>query len=106
MDLFDLAEPPDAGERSDARLELAPGAVVLRGFASRAAPELLDGVEAVAGAAPFRQMVTPGGLRMSVAMTNCGALGWVTDRSGYRYAGCDPETGLAWPEMPSVFREL
>jgi alkylated DNA repair protein (DNA oxidative demethylase) len=51
-------------------------------------------------------MITPGGFRMSVAMTNCGRVGWVSDRSGYRYDTADPHTGLPWPAMPAVFRDL
>jgi len=85
---------------------LAPGAVVLRGHAAAAAPELIAAIEAVAEAAPFRTMVTPGGYTMSVAMTNCGDAGWVTDRSGYRYASHDPLTGRAWPAMPRAIRAL
>jgi alkylated DNA repair protein (DNA oxidative demethylase) len=85
---------------------LAPGAVVLRGFARRDGDSLLRDLDRVVEGAPFRQMVTPGGHRMSVAMTNCGALGWVTDRSGYRYDPLDPESGLPWPEMPASFRRL
>lgn len=84
-------------------MELAPGAALLQGFAG---DELWPEVQAVAAAAPFRHMVTPGGFRMSVAMTNCGPLGWVTDRTGYRYSPVDLETGLAWPAMPEAFREL
>lgn len=71
---------------------LAPGAVVLRRFAFRAAQSLLDDIGFVASQSPFRQMVTPGGYTMSVAMTNCGALGWTTDRHGYCYAVRDPLT--------------
>ena len=85
---------------------LEPGAVVLRGFASDFAAELLAAVDAVAAAAPFRHLVTPGGKRMSVAMTNCGPLGWISDRSGYRYGPRDPDTGLCWPPMPALFRQL
>lgn len=48
-------------------------------------------------------MITPGGLRMSVDMTNCGTLGWISDRNGYRYDPVDPETGLRWPAMPEIF---
>jgi alkylated DNA repair protein (DNA oxidative demethylase) len=51
-------------------------------------------------------MVTPGGHQMSVAMTNCGGLGWVTDRSGYRYDRLDPNSARPWPSMPPSFREL
>ena len=55
-------------------------------------------------AAPFRHLVTPGGFRMSVAMTNCGALGWVTDRTGYRYDAVDPDSGRAWPPLPAALQ--
>ena len=60
----------------------------------------------IAAQSPFRHMVTPGGYTMSVAMTNCGAAGWVTDRTGYRYDHNDPETGRPWPAMPDCFFEL
>ena len=93
-----MAEPP--------REELAPGAVLLRGFASPRAGELLRAIEAVAAAAPFRNMVTPGGHRMSVAMTNCGAFGWVTDAAGYRYEDRDPASGRPWPALPDVVAQL
>ena len=85
---------------------LAEGAVLLPAFAAPLERDILDGVAAVAAASPFRHMTTPGGFRMSVAMTNCGAAGWITDRRGYRYDGSDPETGAAWPAMPDVFAEL
>lgn len=84
---------------------LGPGAVVLRGLAAKE-PALLADLEYVASRAPFRHMVTPGGYCMSVAMTNCGALGWVTDRTGYRYDGLDPESGAPWPRMPESFHTL
>jgi alkylated DNA repair protein (DNA oxidative demethylase) len=87
-------------------MDVAPGAVLLAEFALAKQEALWVGVQRVVSGAPFRHMVTPGGFRMSVAMTNCGALGWVTDRTGYRYTATDPESGLAWPSMPSVFREL
>ncbi len=85
---------------------LAAGAVLLRGFASADAPALLADLETVLAAAPFRHMVTPGGYRMSVAMTNCGAAGWITDRGGYRYGPLDPSTGRPWPPMPRAFEQL
>lgn len=85
---------------------LAPGAVVLRRFARERAPALLQAIADVASQSPFRQMVTPGGYTMSVAMTNCGALGWTTDRHGYLYAPVDPVTDQTWPPMPAVFHEL
>ena len=81
-------------------------AVVLRGFARGQAPFLVKAVADIATAAPFRNMVTPGGFRMSVAMTNCGRAGWITDRKGYRYETVDPMTGRAWPPMPLSFSLL
>ena len=85
---------------------LAPGAVVLRGFATAREAALKDGVARVTAAAPFRHLITPGGFRMSVAMTNCGELGWVSDRRGYRYDPVDPESGARWPALPESFRAL
>lgn len=85
---------------------IGEGAVALRGFAAAAAGELLDAVERVRATAPFRHMTTPGGYAMSVAMTNCGALGWVTDRKGYRYQETDPLTGEPWPAMPGAVRSV
>jgi DNA oxidative demethylase len=100
----DLFEALDTGVL--AREEICEGAVVLRACVRERAPELLETIEAIARAAPFRQMVTPGGLRMSVAMTTCGALGWVTDRAGYRYSGVDPASGEPWPPMHASFAAL
>ena len=88
------------------RESLGPGAVVLRGFATPKTPELLSAVKTVTEHAAFRCMTTPSGHRMSVAMTNCGAAGWVSDRRGYRYAAVDPLSGEVWPAMPKVFAEL
>jgi len=88
------------------RETLGDGAWLLRGFAAEDAPMLLRDIQAVAAVAPFRHMVTPGGHRMSVAMTNCGRAGWITDRRGYRYDGIDPETGARWPAMPASFLRL
>jgi DNA oxidative demethylase len=99
LELRDGARRPEAEP-------LCPGAMLLRGFAFAAASELLAAADAVLAQAPLRHMVTPGGFRMSVAMSNCGALGWVTDRRGYRYSGTDPTSGAAWPAMPGVFRNL
>jgi DNA oxidative demethylase len=86
--------------------QLAPGAWLLRGFALELQAVLLTAVERIAAVAPFRHLETPGGFRMSVAMTNCGSLGWTSDRRGYRYEPCDPSSGKPWPDMPSVFLEL
>ena len=88
------------------REPLEEGAVLLRGFASARAPGLLDDVARIAQAASFRHLVTRGGYTMSVAMTNCGCVGWVSDRSGYRYDPVDPETGRPWPVMPASFVDL
>ena len=86
--------------------ELSPGAVGLRGFASTEEAVLLAALNGVIALAPFRHMITPGGYRMSVAMTNCGSFGWVTDRTGYRYDAIDPESGHPWPQMPDSFLNL
>ncbi|MBC9205639.1 DNA oxidative demethylase AlkB [Roseomonas aerophila] len=83
-----------------------PGLTLLQGFALPQEDALLAGIEQVAQAAPFRHMVTPGGFTMSVALTNCGTYGWVSDRRGYRYQSQDPETGHTWPAMPAVFMDL
>lgn len=88
------------------REQLAPGAVLLRGFAAANETTLLAALQDVIATAPFRHMVTPGGFRMSVAMTNCGAFGWVSDRTGYRYDPLDPGSGDPWPEMPALFTRL
>jgi alkylated DNA repair protein (DNA oxidative demethylase) len=86
-----------------AQEQIAEGAILLRGFARAFEHDLLPALHAVTEQAPFRHMQTPGGHRMSVAMTNCGCYGWVTDRRGYRYDAIDPESNKAWPDMPSVF---
>ena len=99
-DLFDDA---DLGP---SRQQIADGAVLLRGFARPVEAELIASLRDVVAQAPFRHMSTPGGHQMSVAMTNCADVGWVTDRSGYRYDGVDPESGKPWPAMPDSFRSL
>jgi alkylated DNA repair protein (DNA oxidative demethylase) len=90
----------------ESALSLGDGALVLRGFARDQAGALVGAVDEVTTAAPFRNMITPGGFRMSVAMTNCGRAGWVTDRKGYRYAPVDPVTGRPWPPIPMSFQRL
>ncbi len=97
MDLF--ATPPEP-------YALAEGGVLLPGFALAIDRLLLREIAEIAALAPFRHMVTRGGFRMSVAMTNCGAAGWVTDRRGYRYDGIDPESGRPWPALPGQFEDL
>ncbi len=88
---------------------LVPGSiasVLLRGFALPRVEQLLRAIDAIVRAAPLRHMATPGGLRMSVAMSNCGQLGWVTDTRGYRYVRQDPVDSAPWPAMPPVFLQL
>lgn len=99
-DLFAGAAPSQGAE------PLADGAILLRGFARSAAAVLVTAVDDIAAVSPFRHMVTPGGFRMSVAMTSCGDAGWVTDRAGYRYSAEDPQTGHPWPAMPVLLRSL
>lgn len=102
LELFDEAatrQPPRAEQ-------IGPQTFVLRAFALPCVDELLPPLRSVLKAAPFRRMVTPGGQTMSVALSNCGALGWTTDSHGYRYTPLDPRTGLPWPSLPEVFRRL
>jgi alkylated DNA repair protein (DNA oxidative demethylase) len=82
------------------------GAVLLRGFCAAEAEALVREIETIAAASPFRSMQVPGGGVMSVAMTNCGAVGWVTDRSGYRYSPIEPMSDQPWPAMPENLRDL
>jgi DNA oxidative demethylase len=101
LDLFTeaSADPPATQSFADA-------AFLLRGFALQNESGLLAALRSVTAKAPFRHMITPGGYKMSVAMTNCGSLGWITDRSGYRYDSIDPESGKPWPAMPAEFLNL
>lgn len=98
--LFDDEPPPRAAQ------SIAPGAMLLPGFALPQVDALLEAIAQVQAAAPLRHMVTPGGQHMSVAMTNCGLLGWVSDRRGYRYDAVDPLSGQPWPAMPEALRAL
>ena len=101
MDLFDSiveSEPRD--------VQLAPGAMLLSGFARPIETALIEAATAIIARAPFRHLITPGGHRMSVAMTNCGRVGWVSDRTGYRYDPIDPDSGKPWPPMPETFADL
>lgn len=97
-DLFDNLLPQ--------KTEIAPDAFLLKGFALTYEAQLLADLQLVMQAAPFRHMVTPGGYTMSVAITNCGDLGWVSDRKGYRYTDHDPVSGKTWPVMPTSFQAL
>jgi alkylated DNA repair protein (DNA oxidative demethylase) len=96
----------DSDSLPRSREPLEEGALLLRGFASVEAQQLVEEVAWVEQAAAFRHLVTPGGYTMSVAMTNCGRVGWVSDRTGYRYAAVDPGTGAPWPAMPAVFLDI
>jgi alkylated DNA repair protein (DNA oxidative demethylase) len=98
-----LAGLPCPGPRVEA---LGEGATLLRGFAEPDVAALMESLRDILVTAPFRHMVTPGGYRMSVALTNCGRAGWVTDRSGYRYDPIDPMTRQPWPSMPATFLRL
>jgi alkylated DNA repair protein (DNA oxidative demethylase) len=106
MPLDPAVMTPDLFEETSWNLPLADGSVLLGGFARSVEALLLEAIETVVAKAPFRHMLTPGGYRMSVAMTNCGAAGWVTDRRGYRYDPTDPDSGEPWPAMPLVFADL
>ena len=99
----DLFESLPARETTES---LGPGAVVLRGFVRGAEQELLREVTQITSVSPFRHLITPGGFEMSVAMTNCGEVGWVSDRTGYRYDPIDPLAQQPWPRMPDAFRKL
>jgi alkylated DNA repair protein (DNA oxidative demethylase) len=100
-DLF--AGVPDVRPSEEA---MAERAVLLRGLAKPFESDLIADIGAIVAQAPFRHMMTPGGHQMSVAMTNCGGVGWVTDRSGYRYDRADPQSAKPWPAMPPSFRAL
>ena len=100
-DLFD-----NVAEAQPSREEIADGAVLLRGFVKPIESELIEAVRAIVAESPFRRMTTPGGHLMSVAMTNCGERGWITDHTGYRYDPIDPRTGAPWPAMPPVLCDL
>jgi DNA oxidative demethylase len=97
-DLFDTEVP--------ARDVMAEGAVLLRGKALAFETDILVALQTITAQAPFRHMTTPGGFVMSVAMTNCGAAGWITDRTGYRYDRIDPDSGRPWPALPDCFADL
>lgn len=102
LPLFGLDDEGEAGVVQ----AIGAQAFVLRGFARKAAAELFAALHEVERQAPFRHMKTPGGLTMSVALTNCGELGWISDERGYRYGPRDPFTGERWPPMPESFRRL
>jgi len=96
----------DSDSLQSSHERLGEGAVLLRRFAAADGPLLLEEVTQIARSAAFRHLVTPGGYTMSVAMTNCGRVGWVSDRTGYRYDPKDPETRAPWPPMPPAFLDI
>jgi alkylated DNA repair protein (DNA oxidative demethylase) len=101
LDLF-----ADDAPQLTATEQIGPQSFVFRGLALPLIDRLLPALEAVLTRAPFRNMITPGGYTMSVALSSCGQFGWTTDRSGYQYTRLDPHTGQPWPPMPDVFMEL
>jgi len=104
-DLF-TTEPRPAMTPGVTAEALAESATILRRFVEPQARGLVDAVASIVDAAPLRHMVTPGGYTMSIEMTNCGRLGWVTDRSGYRYVTTDPASGRPWPPLPPIFLDV
>jgi len=81
-----------------------PGAILWPGYLDRGTQEsLLTSLRDVLAAAPlYTPRMPKSGKPMSVRMSNCGPLGWVTDEAGYRYQATHPETGLPWPPIPDV----
>ena len=98
MDLFENAD--------EQTLHIAEGAMLLRRFALTNEVYLINDLKSIIAKSPLRHMVTPGGFTMSVAMTNCGKLGWVSDKKGYRYDALEPSTGEPWQAMPMSFMQL
>lgn len=100
-DLFsDVTEKPVWSEI------LGPGSMLFHAFAIRYAEVVFSDLQKIAQQAAFRQMITPGGFQMSVSITNCGELGWISDRKGYRYVAIDPLTDKPWPSIPQSFMML
>jgi alkylated DNA repair protein (DNA oxidative demethylase) len=97
---------PDLFEATRATEKLDEGAYLFPAFCLLEAAILHQTALAIAAKNPFRNLITPGGHTMSVAMTNCGAAGWVSDRRGYRYATIDPLTNTPWQPMPPAFAAL
>ncbi len=94
---------------AETELNLAPGLRYLPGFLDRGRQEsLVEQIRAIVQQAPLYVPLMPGtGRPMSVRMTNCGQLGWMTDKErGYRYQAIHPATGEAWPAIPSLLLDL
>lgn len=86
--------------------QLADQAWHLEGYAIEQDHNIRTLLRAILKQSPFRQMKTPGGQLMSVKMTSCGDVGWVSDHLGYRYQAVDPMSNLSWPTMPEAFKTL
>jgi alkylated DNA repair protein (DNA oxidative demethylase) len=88
-------------------IEVLPGVRYVPAYLDGAGQQtLLEALRAVIASAPLYQPRMPrSGNPLSVRMTNCGPLGWVSDIEGYRYQPLHPVTGLAWPPMPAIVRE-
>lgn len=98
MDLFEGQQP--------VKLAISAETYWLKGFALSFENALLADLKSIINQAPLRHMMTKMGFAMSAGMTNCGALGWVSDRKGYRYDSNDPLTDKPWPTMPASFLQL
>jgi DNA oxidative demethylase len=97
----------DCAVERAAAIELAPGLLYVPDYLDREHQEaLLAQVRSVLRGAPlFRPTMPRSGTPFSVLMSNCGPLGWVSDRAGYRYASVHPETGAPWPGIPDIALE-
>jgi alkylated DNA repair protein (DNA oxidative demethylase) len=105
-DNLSLFETDEASGNPEQNERLADGVMLLHGFVLPSATVLREQIDGITAVSPFRQMVTPGGYRMSVQMTSCGQVGWITDKHGYSYAAIDPLSGAGWPAMPKPFMEI
>lgn len=104
-DLFQFGLPEHTAEHESLQW-WSPHTMHWKGYARRYEHELLQAIEQIFTHAPPRQLQTPGGKMMSATMTNCGDLGWVSDRKGYRYESKDPLSGKTWPPMPSIIQHI
>ena len=108
---MDLFENDLFGSPVEQQVHIAEGAMLLRQFVQQNKNALLDETTVLADLncilenSPLRKMTTASGFTMSVAMTNCGKLGWVSGSNGYMYSSIDPETAQPWPAMPPALLE-
>jgi alkylated DNA repair protein (DNA oxidative demethylase) len=95
-----------AGAAEDRRSRDGGGLILRPGYLDRTAQEaLLAAVHNIIKEAPLYAPRVPSGKPMSVRMTNCGPLGWMTDEAGYRYQATHPETGRPWPPIPELLMQ-